>query len=172
MRDIAKHEKRIEEAIRHAQLDVREVIIDGSNMAYHGGEFIGLGALEALVPALAERARITINFDPGFERKVGMSQQAIRSRLSGARVHFVPRGMSADPFVLNYVEGKPYAYVISNDTFRDYGEKQAVYAKRILGHAILNDRVSIPALGIVARLAVSEAGHNDAASLAWKRPSS
>lgn len=152
-RDIAKLEKRIEEAVRNAQLDVREVIIDGSNMTYHGDEFIGLRALEALVPILAERVAVTINFDPGFGRRVGMSSKDIRAQLPGARVHFVPRGMSADPFVLSFVEGNPHAYVISNDTFRDHGEKEAVRSKRILRHAILNDRVSIPALGLVTRFA-------------------
>lgn len=152
-RDIVKHDKRIEETVRNAQLVVHEVIIDGSNMTYHGGEFIGLRALEALVPVLASRAAVTINFDPGFGRKASMSSKDIRDRLPGARVHFVPSGMAADAFVLDFVEGKPHAYVISNDNFRDHAEKEAVRANRILKHAVLNDRVSIPALGIAADLA-------------------
>jgi len=82
-----------------------------------------------------------------------MSCRDIRARLPKADIHFVRPGMSADPFVLDFVEGKPHAYVISNNTFRDHAEKEAVRTKRILGHALLNDRVSIPALGLVTRFA-------------------
>lgn len=152
-RDVAKHDKRIKEAVRNAQLDVREVIIDGSNLAYHGEEFIGLRALEALVPILSERCMVTINFDPGFAQQLRMHHRDIRARLPRASVHFIPPNMSADPFLLDFVEGKRHAYVISNDRFRDYQDKEAVHQNRILGYAVLNDRVSIPALGVVGRFA-------------------
>ncbi|PVX38178.1 hypothetical protein [Janthinobacterium sp. 78] len=151
-REIAKLEKRIAEAVRKSQLDVREVIIDGSNMAHHGAEFIGLRALEAVMPSLAARYEVTINFDPGFPRKVGLSSAEIRERLPHARVYFLPRGMSADPYVLKFVEGKPHAYVISNDNFRDYGEKEGVRQRKILPHAVLNNMAAIPDLDIEASL--------------------
>jgi hypothetical protein len=150
--EIAKLEERIADLVRKSQLDVREVIIDGSNMAYHGGDFIGLQALEAIMPQLVAKCRVTVNFDPGFGRKVGMGSRQIRDRFPGAEVHFVPRGMKADPFVLKFVDGKPHAYVISNDNFRDFSDKEAVRQNRILKHAILNGMASIPALDIEASL--------------------
>lgn len=156
MREVIKLEQRIAEIVKKCQLDVREVIIDGSNMAYHAGVFIGLKALEAILPKLTPKYGVTINFDPGFGRKLGLSSREIRARFPDALVHFVPRGMKADPFVLAYVEDKPHAYVISNDNFRDFGEKQAVQQGRILKHAVLNDMACIPALDIEAPLAEPE----------------
>lgn len=150
--EIAKLERRVAEIVRKSQLDVREVIIDGSNMAYHGGQFIGLKALEAIMPQLVSKCAVTINFDPGIGKQVRMGEREIRARFPGADVHFIPRGMTADPFVLKFVQDKPYAYVISNDHFRDFGEKEAVRQNRILKHAILNGMASIPALDIEVHL--------------------
>jgi len=151
-REIGKLEERIAGEVRKSRLDVREVIIDGSNMAYHGGDFIGLQALEAIVPALATRCAVTINFDPNFRRKIGLSSADVRARFPQASVHFAPHGMKADPFVLKHAEGKPHTYVISNDKFSEFLDKEAVKQGRILKHAIMNNAVQIPDLDISASL--------------------
>jgi hypothetical protein len=97
---------------------------------------------------LISKCAVTINFDPGSGKQV----REIRTHSPGADVHFIPRGMTADPFVLKFVQDKPYSYVVSNDHFRDFGEKEAVRQSRILRHAILNGMAAIPALDIEVRL--------------------
>lgn len=152
-REIGKLEERISDEVRKSQLDVREVIIDGSNMAHHGSDFIGLKALEAVVPVLAAKCAVTINFDPGFRRKIGLSSADVRARFPQASVFFAPHGMKADPFVLKHGDGKPHAYVISNDKFSEFLDKEVVQQGRILKHAVMNNAAHIPDLDISVPLA-------------------
>lgn len=156
---IGKLEPAIALELRRAQLDVRAVIIDGSNVAYHGNKFIGLAALEVLVPALAANREVIINVDPGFQKQVGLSRHEIESRLQPADVHFVPKGFTADPFLMQYVDTNQHAYVVSNDKFDEFRHHQAIKEQRILNHAIINGCAQIPDLRISVPLRVAPVGN-------------
>lgn len=151
-RVIGKLETIIKQAIKRSQSDIREIIIDGNNMAYDGDEFIGMKALDAIIPLLRDDYKVTINYDPAFNRRVKLSPAALRNRYPGVAADIVPKGTNADYYLLKFAADKPYAYVISNDKFEDYREEQAVREQRILQHAIVNRCISIPFLRIEAEI--------------------
>lgn len=153
-RVIRKLETVIEQAIKRSQSDIREIIIDGNNMAFDGREFIGMRALDAIVPLLRNEYKVTINYDPAFNRRINLSTAALRKRYPGVAADIVPSGTDADYYLLKFAADKPYAYVISNDNFDDYSAEPAVREKRILKHAIVNGCISIPFLQIQAEILV------------------
>jgi hypothetical protein len=155
-RVIGKLKTVIEQAIRRSQSDIREVIIDGNNMAYRAGsnknQFIGMAALDAIVPLLKAEYKVTINYDPKFNRRLGLSAAALRNRYPGVDAEIVPEGTNADYYLLKFAADRPHAYVISNDNFDEYSTEPAVRENRILKHAIVNGCISIPFLQIQAAI--------------------
>lgn len=152
-RTINKLEKQIADELRRAQLDVRALIIDGSNIANDASDtFIGLAALEALLPVLARGRQVVVNFDPGFPRMVRLTRREIQQQLPQAKVYFVPRGSKADPFLIQFADDNPHTYVISNDRYADFAYRETIGAGRVLKHAILNGYATIPDLRISVSL--------------------
>lgn len=148
-RTIAKLEKEIEGELRRAQLNVRALIVDGNNIANDASNtFIGLTALEALLPELANGRTVIVNFDPGFPRKAKLTRSAIQTRLALAKVYFVPKGGAADQFLIQFADQNPHTYVISNDRFADHAYRDTIGEGRVLTHAILNGFAAIPDLRI------------------------
>ena len=148
-RTIAKLEEEINVELRRAQLDVRALIIDGNNIANDASNtFIGLSALEALLPELANGRTVIVNFDPGFARKAKLTRTEIQRRLALAKVYFVPKGATADPFLIQFADQNPHTYVISNDRFADRAYRDTIGEGRVLNHAILNGFAAIPDLRI------------------------
>lgn len=136
--NIRKLRGRIERLIRFAVLDIRHIVIDGNNLCYEGRHFLGLAALEALIPLLAKKHRITVIFDASIRHKMGLGDRDIEGRFPKAeRVHIVASKRTADETVLSEANSDPHTLVLSNDRFAEYPEKSAVKEKRILRHEIV-----------------------------------
>lgn len=151
-RTIAKLEERIANIVRKAEIDIRKIVIDGNNLMYQGKkEWIGLAALEELVPELAKYYKVTVVFDPGVTRRLKLSTRAIASRLPQASINVATRGTKADDLLLNAVDGDPYAYVLSADNFVDYPEHEAIRKRRLLKPTFINGTCTVSDLDISVR---------------------
>lgn len=149
-RKLAKLKEKIDEIIRFSEFDIRHIIIDGNNLCYaNRTDFIGLDALEALVPMLEEKYKVTVVFDASIHKDTGLSQQRIEEKFpSEVEVHVVPSETKADDTVLELAEHDPHAFVLSNDIFRDFSDKKAGKKKRRVTHSTLHGFTHVPALQI------------------------
>lgn len=151
--NIKKLEARADELIRFAGVDIRHVVIDGNNLCYDGKRFLGLAALEALVPILVRSFEVTIIFDASIRRNLEMSREDIEARFpKDVRTHVVASKHKADDTVLSVAGDDHRTFVLSNDRFADYPEKPAVKHKRMLVHDIVGQDVFIHQLRIAAKL--------------------
>lgn len=143
------------------QNEVRAVVIDGSNLMYADGlkgaeHFVGLRALEVLVPALAQRYdKVFLYVDYGEARKLKMSQKALKQRFAPwtPRVHLTRSGESADESILAAAEADPHTYVVSGDQYREHGIRFPFIAKRRLDAKVTLDHVMVHDLDIRLQLA-------------------
>lgn len=159
-RDIDKLSRRIEHIISVATVDIDHLVIDGNNLCYAQNDFVGLAPLQALVPELLERYQVTLVFDASIRTLLKTRDAAIRATFpGGATVHVVASRGKADEVVLEQASGNPGAYVISNDRFADYPDKDAVSERRVLRHEIVGGTLSIMELGVRTRY-----GHGDGAA--------
>ncbi|WP_171019823.1 hypothetical protein [Hydrogenophaga sp. 2FB] len=152
-RKLAKLNEKIDEIVRFSDFDIRHIIIDGNNLCYaNRTEFIGLGALEALVPMLAAKYKVTLFFDASIQRNTGLSQQRIEERFPPAvEVHVVPSKSQADDTILELAEHDPHAFVLSNDVYRDFPDRMAGKKKRRVTHSTLHGFSHVHAMQISAK---------------------
>ena len=152
---IGKLSTRVDSLIRFAAWDIRHIVIDGNNLCYEGRHFLKLAALEALVPILAKKYKVTLIFDASIRRKLKLSTEAIEARFPQAdQVHIVASKEKADETVLAVAGSDPHTFVLSNDRFIDYPEKVAVKEERVLRHEIVSHAAYIHDLQIDARFEV------------------
>ena len=137
--------------VRKADRSVQELIIDGSNLCYRGKDFIGLAALIPLIGALPSECKTTVLFDTGICGSLKMAEADIQKRLPRVVVHVIQSRQQADELILDSACGKPGAFVLSNDRFVDFKEKEVVASGRVFRHDIVSDLVSVSALGITVR---------------------
>ena len=143
-----KLERRLRDIARRASLDVESLVIDGSNLAYAGDEFIGLFALRTLCAQLTPRYPVQVIFDASIRAKLGHREDAtIFEQLRGLDVHVMGSKEAADELILDTAQART-AYVISNDRFADFPDKSAVQEGRIIRHEIVHDHVIVRDLGI------------------------
>lgn len=149
--NIGKLKVRIEEIIKCTVRDVRTLVIDGNNLCYQQNEFIGLSALEKLVPELAQKYVVKLIFDSGIRGLLRTKDSEIRGRFPQASlVHVVASKTKADETILDVAAEDKNAFVISNDRFVEFPEKYVVLQGHILKHEIVNDTVHIYDLDILA----------------------
>lgn len=161
-RDVAKQRGRLDPIARGATLAIDALVIDGNNLCYEDGAFIGLAALRPAARALSERFRLTIVFDAGIRRQLSMQDDDIQARFgTAARVHVVASRVAADETVLDTAE-PPGIYVISNDRFAEFPDKAAVSARRLIRHEILNGQILIHDLSVRLPLEGRPAAHRSA----------
>lgn len=152
--NIKKLEERADELIRFSAVDIRHLVIDGSNLCYDGRRFLGLAALKALVPILVRSYEVTMIFDASIRRNLEMSREDIAAFFpKEVRTHVVASKHKADDTILSVAGDDPRTFVLSNDRFVDYPEKSAVKHKRMLVHDIVGQDVFIHQLRIAAKLA-------------------
>ena len=137
--------------VRKADRSVKELIIDGSNLCYRDRDFIGLAALIPLIGALPSDCETTVLFDSGICGSLKMTEAEIQKCLPRVVVHVIESSPQADELILESACGKPGAFVLSNDRFVDFKEKEVVVSGRVFRHDILGDLVSVSALGITVR---------------------
>lgn len=153
---IGKVQARVDRLIQFATWDIRHIVIDGNNLCYESKHFLKLAALEALVPILAMKYKVTLIFDANIRRKLQLSSKEIEARFPQAeRVHIVASKHAADETVLAAASDDPHAFVLSNDRFIDYPEKMVVKEGRVLQHEIVGPVAYIHELQIEARFDVT-----------------
>lgn len=149
---VAKLQTRVDSLIRAATLDIGHIVIDANNLCYEGRRFLKLAALEALVPILTRKYKVTLIFDASIRRKLGLSNEDIAARFSTAeRVHVVASNRKADETVLAVAGDDPHTFVLSNDRFVDFPDMVTVTEERVLRHEIVGQIVYIHDLQIEAK---------------------
>ncbi len=146
----AEEEQRIETLVR-----MRNLIIDGNNLCYaNGDEFVGVAPLQAVLEQLHGDYRVTIVFDAGITHQLRLGNTELRRLFpEDVEVHVVAAGRRADETVLALAADASDTYVLSNDRFSDFFDKDAVREQRLIRHEIVNGRVLIHALGVDAHYA-------------------
>lgn len=153
-RDFAKAKSRVEMIGKKAAREITELVVDGNNMCYEGGQFVGLSALNAVIPILAREYSITIVFDAAIRRMLQTDDSGLRDNFgSHAKVHVVATAELADATLLELAGSNATTYVLSNDRFADYNEKDAVKQSRIIRHEIVNGTVLVHDLFLTASYA-------------------
>ncbi|MCO4320678.1 hypothetical protein [Aliidiomarina quisquiliarum] len=148
-RNLNKLTKRAEHEIKKAIRKIDVIIIDGNNLCYEGGDFIGLAALRALIPEIQSSYEVKLVFDASIRARLQSSDSYIRKIFGGSiKVHIVATGVAADETVLDLAGDHNSTFVISNDRFIDYPEKSAVVNNRLIRHEILDGKISVSDLNI------------------------
>jgi|GEM_PF-6061920 len=151
-RTITKLRDRIQLEVDRASNDIRELVIDGSNLCFDGRrgaqKYVGTAALEAIAGDLAGRLKVTVVFDASMEESLNADGSDALSRFDklGVEAHIASPGAAADETILRLAEHSKYVYVLSNDYFRDYPEKAALREGRILRYERVNNRLMVHVL--------------------------
>ena len=148
-RDLEKATRRVEEIGRKAARVVKALVVDGNNLCYEGSRFVGLSAIESLLPVLSNEYSIVVVFDASIRRMLKADDSWLRKRFQAyATIHVVATRESADKTILDLASPDTGTYVLSNDRFGDFNEKQVVKDGRIIRHEIISGRVFIHDLHI------------------------
>lgn len=143
-RDCEKAQRRISDVGQRAARKIEALVIDGNNMCYEGSSFIGLAAIEAVLPPLTRIYSVTVVFDASSRRLLNVDDSGLQRRLgSCAKVHVVASRRMADETILDLAGMNDRAYVISNDRFGDFNEKLVVRDGRLIRHEIVGGNVFI-----------------------------
>ena len=143
-RDHAKAKSRAETIGKKAARVINELVVDGNNMCYEGGKFVGLSVLDTIIPILAREYSIVIVFDSAIRRMLQTEDAHLRKKFDiHAKVHVVATAELADATILELAASGSTTYVLSNDRFADYNEKEAVNQSRVIRHEIVNGKVLV-----------------------------
>lgn len=146
-RSIGKMEDRIAAEATKGSRCVEQLVLDGNNLCYRSGTFIGTRALEALSAELIHRWTVTIVFDADIRSLLKRESRAVQTRFPGAEVHVVATGEKADETILRLADNAS-TYVISNDRYTDFPDYPAAHNRRVIRHEILSGRALINDLDI------------------------
>lgn len=148
-RDLLKIEERAQKVAKKASREIESLIIDGNNLCYESSVFIGLKALISVSKALAKKFNIVVVFDSNIRSMLKKGDDEIRKLLGEEiKTHIVATKEKADETILDLASENSSFYVISNDRFADYFEKDAVKNDRLIRHVIVNNMVLIHDLDI------------------------
>lgn len=132
--------------------NIKTLLIDGNNLCYkNGNEKIGLGALVALTNYLIKNinARIIVIFDPKADSFLNMEQYKIKQKFpSSVNVEFPQAGRKADETLIDYADGDSSCYIMSNDQYAEYYNREVIQNDRVLRHEIITGIINIPSLNI------------------------
>ena len=147
-RNLDKVEARLKQIAQLTSRPISTLVIDGNNLCYEAGEFIGLEPLHALTYALADNHKVIVVFDSGIRGLLRMNDKQIAYGFPReVKVHVVASKQNADQTVLEMASPSD-AYVISNDRFRDFTDKAAVIGQRLIRHEILAGKILIHELNL------------------------
>ena len=153
-RTTAKWSERLAFATKDAAHVIDHLVLDGSNLTYamrgRQRRFVGLAVLDALVPELAGRFRLTVVFDASTRKRLAIPRSALEQRFGDqVEVHVAAAGRAADHTFLRYADF-PTSWVVTNDQLRDFTDLPAVAEGRILRYELLDRMIEIPVLDVVA----------------------
>ena len=150
-RDFEKAKKRAYEIAERASRIVNSIVIDGNNLCYDNNGLIGVSALTTIVPLLHSEYSLIVVFDASIRKILRSNDVDIRHRFPDrTQVHIVATSRKADETVLDLAEHEKTTYVLSNDRFGEFNDKQAVRDNRVIRHEIIGGRILIHDLGIDA----------------------
>ncbi len=151
-RDLVKSRNRAVKIGETFSRDIRKIIIDGNNMCYEGNQFVGLSPLIESCIELQKRYKIIIVFDSAIRSQVKAGDQEIREQFgSGTTVHIVASKQLADETILDIASSDSFYYILSNDRFGEYTEKDVVKDCRLIRHEIVDSKVIIHDLNVNVR---------------------
>ncbi len=143
-RDHEKARRRAEAVAHTASRRIDTVIIDGNNLCYEDNRFIGLVAIEALLPLLCRMCEVVVIFDSAIRRLLNTDDSSLQRRfVDYAKVHVVASRRQADETVLDLAATSEFSYVLSNDRFSDFNDKAVVRRGRIIRHEIVNGNIFV-----------------------------
>jgi rRNA-processing protein FCF1 len=143
-RNYDKARRRVEEVAKKAARRIDKVIIDGNNLCYAGNDFIGLAAIEAILPLLSRMCEVVVVFDSTIRRLLSTDNDGLQKRLASfSEVHVVASRKKADETVLDLASANEFIYVISNDRFGDFNDKSAVKNGRLIKHEVVSGNVFV-----------------------------
>lgn len=147
-RNLKKAEAKAYEIGRKSARVIKKIIIDGSNMCHIGKQFVGLDPLKYVVGELEKKYEVLIIFDASIRNKLDTRNNYLESIFKKSKIHIVQNGSSADETILNLAENDKTCYILSNDRFVEYSDKEVVKQKRLINHEIVDGRVLINDLKI------------------------
>jgi hypothetical protein len=148
---------RLQSIAKRASREVKLLVIDGNNLCYAHDKLIGLPALQAVTRQLADKFDVLVVFDASIRSVLRMRDREIAACLDPrVKVHVVASQQRADETLLD-AGASPTSYIISNDRFKDFPDKDVVRAGRLLRHEIVNGQVFIHDLGVVASYSLASA---------------
>lgn len=147
---LRKVRKRAELLGRSAARVVKKIVVDGSNLCYkNGDEFIGLRALSVLSRNLNDRYKVIVVFDGSIRKLVNAPESDIKGLFpEGCEIHICAMQNAADETILDLASDDRYTYVLSNDGFLDFPEKEVVASDRLIRHEIVGGVVLVHELGV------------------------
>jgi len=148
-RDLEKTKKRAIQIGKKASLEIKKIIIDGNNMCYEGHRFVGLAPLISATDVLHDQYNIIIVFDSAIRSQIRANDQEIREKFNGnIKVHVVASKQLADETILEIASSDDLCYILSNDRFGEYMEKDAVKNNRLIKHEVVDGKVIIHDLNV------------------------
>lgn len=151
--NLPKLERRIRVELKKFDMVVSHIIIDGNNACYDRKGFIRLHALTHLVDELTRKYKVTVVFDASIRSLMRTDDAGIEQIIGrSAAIHVAPTKTSADEYILRLADGRPDAYVMSNDRFGEFGDYDAVRSGRLLRFMIADNRIMVNDLDIAIPL--------------------
>lgn len=148
-RDYIKAQNRAREVGQKASRVIETVIIDGNNMCYEGDAFVGLSPLKVVTSELQKQYKVIVVFDSKIRQILKSNNADIAAQLpDNIKLHIVASNQFADATILDLATDNKSTYVISNDRFGDYNDKEVVKGNRLIRHEIVNNRALIHDLNI------------------------
>lgn len=141
-RDYDKARRRAEDIEKKASRRIDTIVIDGNNLCYEGDStFIGIAAIEKLLPYLCKNYAVVVVFDSSIRRLLKTNDSGLQGRLAAnVKVHVVASRGMADETILDLASNSPFIYVISNDRYGDFNDKSVVKEDRIIRHEIVDGK--------------------------------
>ena len=150
-RDLEKAKKRAIHIREKTSQNIKKIIIDGNNMCYEGGRFVGFLPLIKLISELEKKYVVIIVFDSAIRAQVKANDQAIREQFNNINIHVVATKQLADETILVIASNDDSCYILSNDRFGEYMEKDVVKNNRLIRHEIVDGKVIIHDLNVNVR---------------------
>lgn len=148
-RDLDKAQKRALMVRDRCSQKIERIVIDGNNLCYEGGTFVGIAPLLAVTRKLHKNYALVIIFDASIRALLKLSDDAVRNKFDqSVKVHVVASKAKADETILDVASDSKFCYVISNDRFGEYRDKAVVRDNRIISHEIVDGKIMIHDLGV------------------------
>ena len=148
-RDLKKAEDRASIIGFKASRDIKKIIIDGNNMCYAGNVFVGLEPLKCIINELIlKKYEIVLVFDASINETLKITDDYLETIFKSIEFHIVQHGIQADEIITSIGNNNKKCYILSNDRFGDYRDKEIVRTNRIVNYEIIDNRVLVTDLGI------------------------